>query len=159
LHIAGRAPRDCAGFVHGSTIGVNTIIRRDGARIGVLLTAGFEDLLELGRCKMPDPFSLFSARPLPLARRNFVRGVRERIDGNGRVVTLLDLESLRLAAQELVEAGAEVLAVLFLHAYRNPEHEHQARRYLAQAFPSLNVSISSEVWPQIREYERATVLA
>jgi len=158
LHAAGRQPRDCVGFVHGSTIGVNTIIRRDGASVGLILTAGFEDILELGRCKMPDPFSLFSARPLPLARRNFVRGVRERIDGNGRIVTPLDLDGLGSAAQELVDGGARVLAILFLHAYRNPAHENQARQYLASLFPDLSISISSEIWPQIREYERATVL-
>ena len=111
-----------------------------GARVGVLLTAGFEDILELGRCKMPDPFSLFASRPLPLARRNFVRGIRERIDGHGRVVIPLDVDALRTAAADLIALGAEVIAVSFLHAYRNPAHEKQARERLARCFSTLGRS-------------------
>src|SRR6266851_1808494 len=75
-----RAPADCVRFVHGSTIGLNTIIRRVGARVGLLVTGGFEDLLELGRTKMPEPFSMFTTRPAPLARKNWVRGIVERMD-------------------------------------------------------------------------------
>ncbi|MER1968625.1 hydantoinase/oxoprolinase family protein [Castellaniella sp. GW247-6E4] len=158
LQKAGRRPENCLDFVHGSTIGVNTIIRRDGACVGLLMTSGFEDILELARCKMPNPFSLFSSRPLPLIRRNFVRGIRERINGSGQVVTALDPAQLEAAARQLMEQGAEQLAISFLHAYRNPVHERQARDFLAQKFPSLNITISSDIWPQIREYERTTVL-
>lgn len=154
-----RRPEDCAAFVHGSTIGVNTIIRRDGASVGLLLTRGFEDILELARCKMPDPFNLFGSRPLPLIRRNFVRGVNERIDGQGIVVKPLDLADVLSAAKELIEAGAEVLAVSFLNAYRNPEHERKAVEALKAAFPEVSVSSSTEIWPQSREYERSTVLS
>ena len=151
--------QDCVGFVHGSTIGVNTIIRRDGARVGLLLSSGFEDILELARCKMPDPFSLFSSRPLPLVRRNFIRGINERINGQGVIVTALDRDTLLTAAEHLVAQGAEVLAISFLHAYRNPIHEIQARDYLRERFPDVDISISSDVWPQMREYERSTVVA
>lgn len=159
IRLSGRAPQDCSGFVHGSTIGVNTIIRRDGARVGMLLTRGFEDVLELARCKMPDPFSLFATRPLPLVRRNFVRGVAERVDGKGEIVKPLDRDSLLGSARELLAQGAEVLAVSFLNAYRNPAHEQQACSILRETFPDTPVSASTDVWPQSREYERSTVLA
>jgi N-methylhydantoinase A len=150
-------PARCMSFVHGSTIGVNTIIQRTGARVGVLLTKGFEDLLELGRTKMPDPFSLFTMRPIPLSRKDMVRGVVERIDAKGRVVTPLNEESLVAGAGELLKAGAEVLAVVFLNAYRNPVHEQRARSLLHEAYPGTDLILSTEIWPQVREYERATV--
>lgn len=150
-------PAQCMRFVHGSTIGVNTIIQRTGARVGVVLTKGFEDLLELGRTKMPDPFSLFTMRPVPLARKDMVRGVVERIDAKGRVVAPLDEASLVAAANDLVRHGAEVLAVIFVNAYRNPVHEQRARSRLRAALPEVDLIVSTDVWPQVREYERATV--
>src|SRR5262249_1808489 len=150
-------PARCMSFVHGSTIGVNTIIQRTGARVGVLLTKGFEDLLELGRTKMPDPFSLFTMRPVPLARKDMVRGVVERIDAKGRVVTELGEGSLLTGAKELRQAGAEILAVVFINAYRNAAHEQQARSRLREAFPKTDLIVSTDIWPQVREYERATV--
>ena len=150
-------PAQCMSFVHGSTIGVNTIIQRTGARVGVVLTKGFEDLLELGRTKMPDPFSLFTMRPVPLARKDMVRGVVERIDAKGRVVAPLDETSLVAAGNDLVRHGAEVLAIVFINAYRNPVHEQRAKSRLREALPEVDLIVSTDVWPQVREYERATV--
>ena len=150
-------PAGCTTFVHGSTVGVNTIIQRAGARVGVLVTRGFEDLLELGRTKMLDPFSLFTSRPIPLSRRNWVRAVRERVDAQGRVLLPLDEASVLAAAGALLEQGADALAVSFLNAYRNPAHEQSARALIDRAFPGTRVTLSTEVWPQIREYERTTV--
>lgn len=150
-------PAGCTTFVHGSTVAVNTVIQRTGARVGVLVTRGFEDLLELGRTKMPDPFSLFTSRPIPLSRRNWVRGVRERVDAQGHVLIPLDEVSVLSAAEELLRQGAEALTVSFLNSYRNPAHERQARDLIGQAFPGTEITVSSEIWPQIREYERTTV--
>lgn len=158
LEKAGLDPALCTSFVHGSTVGVNTIITRTGAKVGVLITKGFEDLLELGRTKMPDPFSLFTMRPIPLSRKDWVRGVRERIDSKGRVLESLDEKSLVAGAQELVQKGAEILAIVFLNAYRNPTHETEARAKLRSLLPAIDIAISTEIWPQVREYERATVL-
>jgi N-methylhydantoinase A len=155
---AGLDPALCTSFVHGSTVGVNTIITRTGAKVGVLVTKGFEDLLELGRTKMPDPFSLFTARPIPLSRKDWVRGVRERIDSKGQVLEPLDEGALIASAKELVQQGAEILAIVFLNAYRNPAHENTARAKLHDALPNVDVAISTDIWPQVREYERATVL-
>lgn len=152
-------PANCASFVHGSTIGVNTIIQRTGARVGMIVTKGFEDLLEIGRTKMPDPFSLFTMRPIPLARKDNVRGVLERVDGQGRVITPLDEAGLVAAAAELVVQGIDVLVVVFMNAYRNASHEQRAVECIRQKFAGLSVVSSSEIWPQVREYERATVSA
>ena len=154
---AGLDPAGCTTFVHGSTVAVNTVIQRRGARVGVLLTKGFEDLLELGRTKMPDPFSLYTNRPLPLSRRNWVRGIRERVDARGRVLVPIDAESVVAAARELLELGAQVLTVALLNAYRNPAHEQRAREMILSYFPDADVVLSTDVWPQIREYERVSV--
>jgi N-methylhydantoinase A len=106
---------------------------------------------------MPDPFSLFTMRPIPLARKDMVRGVVERVDAKGRVVQPIDEESLLSGAGELVKAGADVLAVVFMNAYRNAVHEQRARSRLHDAFPNADLILSTEIWPQVREYERATV--
>ena len=150
-------PAQCSSFVHGSTIGVNTIITRTGAAVGVLVTKGFEDILELGRTKMPDPFSLFTMRPVPLSRKNFVRGVVERIDAKGRIVTPLDEASLLAGVRELQEQGAEIICCVFINAYRNPEHEQKARQRVLDVMPGTELVLSTDIWPQVREYERATV--
>lgn len=157
LDVAELDTAACASLIHGSTVGVNTIIQRVGENVGVLVTQGFEDLLEIGRAKMPDPFSLFTMRPIPLTRRNWVRGVSERIDAKGRVLKPLDEAGLIAKAKELVERGASSIAVVFINSYRNPAHEQRARLLLAEAFPKVELAMSSEIWPQIREYERATV--
>jgi N-methylhydantoinase A len=157
LRFADLDPVNCASFVHGSTVGVNTIIQRVGDKVGVLVTKGFEDLLEIGRAKMPDPFSLFTMPPIPLVRRNWVRGVPERLDAKGRMLQPLDEKAVLAGAKELVDQGARSLAVIFINSYRNPAHEQRTRAILTAAFPEIEVAISSEIWPQIREYERATV--
>lgn len=157
LDVASLDPSSCASLVHGSTVGVNTIIQRVGDNVGVLVTQGFEDLLEIGRAKMPDPFSLFTMRPIPLTRRNWVRGVPERIDAKGRVLKPLDEKALLARAKELIDRGAASIAVVFINSYRNSAHEQRARTLLADAYPKIELAMSSEIWPQIREYERATV--
>lgn len=159
LERGGVRGEDCADLVVSATVGLNAIIERKGAAVGLLVTAGFEDMLELGRVKMKNVFSLTEVRQPPLVRKTWVRGITERIDARGRVLRPLDPAQLVAAGRELVEQGAETLAVLTLHAHRNPVHERMAKSLLSEAFPSIHVAVSSELWPQIREYERATVLA
>ncbi|WP_046868230.1 hydantoinase/oxoprolinase family protein [Microvirga massiliensis] len=158
LELAELDPAGCRSFVHGSTVGVNTIIQRLGAKVGVLVTKGFEDVLELGRAKMPDPFSLTTMRSIPLSRRDWVRGVVERMDSRGQPLVELDRVSLLDNARELVNKGADALAVTFLNSYRNSRHEEIARELILAEFPEMDVAISTDIWPQIREYERATVV-
>jgi N-methylhydantoinase A len=143
--------------VHGTTIAVNTLIQRTGARLGLLVTDGFRDVLELQRLRLPNPFDLDGARPLPLIPRARVAEVRERLRADGRVDTPFDEESAREAIRRLGGLDVEGLVVSLLHAYRNPAHERQARAIAEDVAPALPVSLSSEVWPQAREYERTAL--
>jgi N-methylhydantoinase A len=143
--------------VHGTTIAVNTLIQRTGALLGLLVTDGFRDVLELQRLRLPNPFDLDGARPLPLIPRARVAEVRERLRADGSVDTPLDEASAREAVQRLAARDVEGLVVSLLHSYRNPAHEQRARAVAAQVAPALPVSLSSEVWPQAREYERTAL--
>jgi N-methylhydantoinase A len=152
-----RNARDCAAFIHGTTLALNAVLTRKGGCVGLLVTAGFGDILEIGRLQMPDPFNFYTKKPLPLVRKNFVREVEERILGDGRIDTPLDRGSVEHAADDLVAAGAEIIAICFLNAFKNPAHERAAAQICGQRIPSIPISVSSDIWPEIREYERAMV--
>ena len=108
----GRDAADCITFIHGTTLALNAVLTREGAKVGLLVTRGFGDLLEIGRLQMPDPFNFYTQKARPLVRKDFVREVNERILGSGEVHTPLDESSLDRAADELVNYGAEVLTRL-----------------------------------------------
>ncbi len=145
-------------LVHGTTIAVNTVIQRNGATLGLLVTAGFGDVLEIQRLRLASPVNFTATRPAPLIPRYRVGEVAERILADGTVDTALDREELLREAIRLVEReGAEALVVAFINAYRTPAHEAEARKVLTERFPGLAVTCSHEVWPQIREYERTMV--
>jgi N-methylhydantoinase A len=141
-------------FTHGTTVGVNTVIQRKGAPLALFVTEGFEDVLVLARLKMPDPYDLFSKRPEPLASRERVFGIRERTLADGTRESEVDAESVRRATRAAREAGAEAIVVALLHAYANPENERRVREIVGETVPELSVTLSSDVWPVIREYER-----
>ncbi|ONG47962.1 hydantoinase [Pseudoroseomonas deserti] len=143
-------------FVHGTTVGVNTIIQRRGTRLALFTTAGFTDMLELARLRMPDPYSLFCERPEPLVPREHVFGIAERMDAEGQTLTAPDVESVKAALAAARAAGCEGIVVSFLHAWRNDAHEQAVATLLAELAPELFVFRGSEVWPAIREYERTT---
>lgn len=145
-------------LVHGTTIAINTVIQRNGATLGLLVTAGFGDLLEIQRLRLASPVNFTATRPLPLIPRYRVGEVTERILADGTVETTLDRDDLLRQATRLVEReGAEALVISFVNAYRTPAHEAEARKVLIERFPGLHVTCSHEVWPQIREYERTMV--
>ena len=144
-------------FVHGTTLALNTVIQRTGARVGLLVTQGFADILELQRLRLPNPHHFNADRPQPLVARHLVREVDERVLATGEVYRPLALEPVMAAAHELRALGVEAIAVCFLHAYRNPAHEVAAAAAIHDACPGLYVCCSSAVWPQQREYERALV--
>ncbi|MDA8048969.1 MAG: hydantoinase/oxoprolinase family protein [Rhodospirillales bacterium] len=152
----GLDPAEVAAFVHGTTIGINTIIQRKGADLALLTTAGFEDVIELARLRMPEMHGLFCARAEPLVPRDRIFGIPERILADGAEQTPLDAGALRRAAAAARAKGAQGIVVAFLNAYRNAEHECRAKAILAEAAPDLFVFTSAEVWPVIREYERST---
>ncbi len=153
---AGIAPQDITEIVHGTTTASNTILQKVGAKTGVITTEGFRDVLEIGRIRTPTMFDLAWRKPEPLATRRWRRGVRERIGADGSIVTPLDEAQLLQEAGELVEEGVTAVALCFLNSYINPVHELQAKAALLGRFPNLLLSVSCEVLPEIKEYERTS---
>lgn len=150
----GIRPADISYFTHGTTVGVNTVIQRRGARLALFATAGFEDVLEVARLKMPDPYDLFSRRPEPLSPRERAFGIRERVLADGTVRGQVDAESVVEAVRGAKAEGADAVIVALLHAYANPANERSVREIVRERAPDMTVILSSEVWPVIREYER-----
>jgi N-methylhydantoinase A len=153
---AGISLAEVGVLVHGTTLATNAVIERTGARTGLLTTAGFVDVLAIGRESRYDYYDLQLALPEPLVPRVLRRGVRERVDCDGTVVVPLDTESLAREVEALVAAGVESIAIAYLHAYRNPDHERKTAAYLARIAPHIAVSCSSEVSPEVREFERTS---
>ncbi|MBX9753027.1 MAG: hydantoinase/oxoprolinase family protein [Roseococcus sp.] len=152
----GVRPAEITRFVHGTTVGINTVIQRKGARLGLITTERFEDVVELARLRMPEAYSLFSRRGAPLVSRDCVFGVRERVLSDGSVEQALDEASVLAAIAKLRAKGVEGVVVALLNAYRNPGHEAAVVALVERHAPELFVFRSSEVWPVIREYERTT---
>jgi N-methylhydantoinase A len=146
-----------AHHTHSSTVATNALIERRGARVGLIATAGFRDLFELQRLAIPHPMRFDSRRPLPLVPRELVREVRGRIGADGVEVEALAEQDVLDAARALAAAGVEIAVVTFIHSYRNPVHEQLARTLIRRAGIDLRVELSSEIWPQAREYERAVL--
>jgi 5-oxoprolinase (ATP-hydrolysing)/N-methylhydantoinase A len=145
---------DVAEIVHGTTLVTNAIIERKGARLGLVTTAGFADVLEAGTEQRYDIYDLFLTYPEPLVPRRRRLAVRERIDRDGRVIAPLDAGDVRRAAAALREAGVEAVAICFLNAYREPAHERQAAAILAAELPGIAISLSCDVVAEIGEYAR-----
>jgi len=153
------APEDIGHIGHGTTVATNLIIERRGALTGLITTKGFRDVIEIGRQVRPHLFDYTVVKPPPLAARQHRIEVSERIAANGDVVTALDEREVESAAARLKAARIQSVAICFLHAYRNPSHEQAARRIIDRVMPDAYVSVSSEVLPEFREYERwATTL-
>jgi N-methylhydantoinase A len=152
---AGVAPAQVEYFSHGQTFALNTVLQRTGARVGLLVTRGFPDLLAIGRLRLDDPIDLFTTERTPLATD--VREIGERVTADGTVVRALDPDEVRRAVRELVADGVEAVAVTFLHSHLYPAHERAAAEAIAAEFPDLPVACSARLWPEEKEYERATV--
>lgn len=150
----GRAPSEISYFTHGATVGVNTVIQRGGAELALFTTRNFEDVLVVARLKTPDPYNLFSKRPPPLAPRERVYGIDERTLKDGAVETDVDPASVREAVARARADGADTIVVALLNAYANPANERRVRELILAAAPEMTVTLSSDVWPVIREYER-----
>ena len=152
---AGTSVPELDAVVHGTTLVANTMIERKGAKIGLITTAGFRDSLEMGREIRYDLYDLFFERPKPLAPRFLRLAIDERVNSNGEVLRPLDESGLQDAAQQLKEEGVEAIAICFMHSYANASHERRAKEVLEAAFPNIPITTSTEVAPEIREYERA----
>ncbi|MCP8941016.1 hydantoinase B/oxoprolinase family protein [Alsobacter sp. SYSU M60028] len=145
---------DVGEIVHGTTLVTNTIIERDGPKIGLITTEGFGDILEMGTEQRYDIYDLFLQFPEPFVPRGRRLEVSERVDRDGNVVAALDEEQVRAALRKLVAEGAEAVAVCFLHSYRNPVHEVAVGEIARREFPGLHVSLSHEVVAELWEYQR-----
>lgn len=145
--------------IHGSTVVINTILQEVGSRIGLITTRGFRDVLGLGRGNRPEVYNLLYKPPAPLIPRYLRLEVPERLDHKGNVITPLDEEAARRAIERLRAREVEGIAVCFLHAYANPEHERAVRRIAGEVYPEAHVSISSDITGEFREFERTSTVA
>lgn len=145
---------DLAEIVHGTTLVTNAVIERKGARVGLITTEGFRDVLDIGTEQRYDIYDLTLSFPEPLVERVFRLEVSERIGAEGDVVVPLDEAAVLNAAERLVADGIEAIAICFLHSYRNPAHELRAKELIAARFPDIAISVSSEVVAEISEYQR-----
>ena len=151
---AGLQLADISEIVHGTTLVTNALIERNGARLGLLTTKGFRDILEMGTEQRYDIYDLFLQYPAPLVPRRRRLEIPERLDRDGLVVTEIDLDAVRAAAKALVDDGVEAIAVGFLHSYRNPAHERAAGNAIRALYPDVAVSLSSDVVAELWEYQR-----
>lgn len=143
-------------IVHGSTVATNALLERKGAKVGLLTTAGHRDILEMREGLKPERYNLLLPPPVPLVPRNLRRGVRERMSWAGEPLVPLDEASLRAEIAVLKAEGVGAVAVCYLHSYRNAEHERRTAEILREEMPDTYVSLSCDVLPQIKEYERVS---
>jgi N-methylhydantoinase A len=155
----GVAPGALSMLVHATTIATNALIEGNIARIGMVATEGFRDVLEIGYQIRPRLYDIFQAKPRPLVPRRWSIGVPERLDHEGRVLTPLDEDALRAAIARLRADGVEAVVVCFLHSYVNPVHERRAAEIIRAEWPEAHLSVSSEVCPEFREFPRASTAA
>lgn len=143
-------------IIHGTTLVINAIIERKGAKTGLMTTEGFKDVLELGRELRYDAYDIFAEYPEPLIPRPFRKEIRERIAGDGRILKPLDEARVEAVLEELLGMGMTSLAVCLINSYENPVHEMRIKAIVEEKAPGLFLSTSFEVLPQIREYERTS---
>jgi N-methylhydantoinase A len=153
---AGADGSDIAEIVHGTTVATNAILERRGARTGLVTTEGFRDLLEIGRLRLARLYDMDHRRPPPLVRRRWRLEVGERLDHRGEVVRALDAASVETAVASIIQEKLEAVAICLLHAYANPAHEQAVAAAIRAKAPHVHVTPSSEVLPEIREFERTS---
>ena len=146
-------------IIHGSTVVINSIIQRQGARTALITTKGFRDVYEIGRINRPESFNLFFRKHQPLIPRDMIFEVPERVLADGTEEQPLDEAAARQTAQRIRDMGVEAVAILFLHSYREPAHEIQMRRILNETAPEVYVTASHELSREYREYERTSTTA
>jgi len=156
---SGAAPGEIEFVVHATTTATNAVLQRAGARAGLIVTKGFGDVLEIARQVRHELYNLQTDKPVPLIAREDCMEVSERLDYRGNVVVALDETAVSEAAAILRERHVNSIAVCFLHSYRNPIHELQAQRAIRRVHPAADISLSSAIAPEIREYWRASTTA
>jgi N-methylhydantoinase A len=159
IEAGGLRANEVTRLLHGTTLVTNALLTRRGAKAALLVTEGFRDALEIGTEHRFDLYDLNIEKPHPIVPRHLRRPIRERVLADGSVETALDEAQAEAEIRKLVEEGVEAVAVCLLHAYRNPINERKLKELITRVAPSLSVSLSSEVAPEIREFERASTVA
>ena len=149
---------EVSSFIHGTTTATNVVVERRGARVGLLTTRGFRDTLEIMRINREFHYDLQWSKPMPMVPRVLRYEVTERIDYRGRIVTPLDVEDVRAAVAQMRDAGVESIALCFLFSFVNSAHEEQARQIVTELWPEVPLSVSVDILPEIREYERTSTV-
>lgn len=154
----GAPAGEVSDFIHGTTLGLNAILERKGARVGIITNAGFRDIFEIARGALDfqHMYSFDYETPKPLVERRFIKGVTGRMDFEGVEVDPLDSAAVVAAARELKEAGCEAIAVSFLHSYANSAHERAAVELIREQVPGIEVSAGALIANEYREYERTS---
>ena len=155
----GAAPGDIADIAHGMTVATNTALEMNGAKLGVITTRGFRDVLVVGRGNRTTLYDIKAVRPPPLVPRARILEVDERMTATGEVHLTLDEAQVAAACKRLSEMDVEAIAICFLHSYANPEHERRAAEVVSRLMPGLPVSVSSDILPEYREFERFSTTA
>jgi len=152
--------RSAGLFLHGSTVAINTILERTGAKTALVTTDGFRDVYEIGRINRPDAYNLFFQKHVPLVERALCFEVRERVRADGEELIALDEHGLAALGDRLNKLGIEAVAIMFINSYANGEHEARAKAILSKRHPGMFVSASHELSQEYREFERcSTVVA
>jgi N-methylhydantoinase A len=156
---AGASVKDGNLFLHGSTIAINTLLERSGARTALLITEGFRDIYEIGRVNRPDAYNLFFSKHEPLIKRSLRYEVPERLLADGSIYRELDEDAVRKLARNLKAQNIEAVAILLLHSYRNPAHEMRVKVIVQEEIPGVFVTASHELSQEYREFERVSTVA
>jgi N-methylhydantoinase A len=156
---SGVSPSEIQTILHGTTVSTNIVLEEKGAKVGLLVTRNFEQVLHLARSQTPGPLAgwITMIKPDPLADLELTRGLDERVNAHGEVLSPLDEAQARVAIQEVIDGGAEAITVSLLHAYANPDHERRVRAIIQEMGVDLPISLSSDILPEFREYERTLV--
>jgi len=146
-------------LLHGTTVSTNIVLEAKGAKVGLLVTENFEQVLHLARSQTPGPLAgwIIMQKPDPLADLEVTRGIPERLNARGEVVKPLDEAEARRSVRELIDLGVESITISLLHSYANPQHERRLKTIVEEIDPAMPVSLSSEILPEFREYERTLV--
>src|SRR6266508_5104778 len=156
---ADSAYKSAGLFLHGSTVAINTILERTGAKTALLITEGFRDIYEIGRINRPDAYNLFFRKHVPLIERALRFEVKERVLADGEIERPLDEDEIKALGRQLDKLGIEACAILFLNCYARADHEVRAKAILEAQYPNMFVSASHELSQEYREFERCSTVA
>ena len=153
---SGLKPQDITFFAHGTTVVINALTERKGAKTGLITTRGFRDILEIQRGNRPDVFNFYFSKPKAFVPRHLRREITERLDYRGNILTEVELGELPEIVEYFQVEGVEAVAVCFLHSYANPENEHKVLQELARLWPDVSTVASHQITREWREYERTS---